>query len=231
MGSMQKPPSGGGVSKEKQMQKKEEERLKKIQDEDKRKIREFRTSIEKKIETFMADDAQHKLVFAIMEKHSRAIVHDVIDIAGLLTAYSFGIDDVDRHVVAYKEGFEPSEDELIALRRGEPYDPEKIRREKEFKEDEERERQLKRKKEKIVPKNDYSEKYEHLIGRDAGISAAKVTGLSASFGLVPSANKRDQRSIEQTLADMRKKKQKTDDLSTLSSTSVKDNDDDDEEDN
>lgn len=50
-------------------------------------------------------------------------------------------------------------------------------------EQEERERQSKKKKEKIVPKNDYSEKYEHLIGRDAGISAAKITGTNLSFGL------------------------------------------------
>ena len=51
--------------------------------------------------------------------------HDVAEIAGL-NAYSFGIEDVDRHTVIYKKEFAPNEDELNALRKGEEYDPKKI---------------------------------------------------------------------------------------------------------
>ena len=51
---------------------------------------------------------------------------DVVEIAGL-TAFSFGVEDVDRHVVVYKKDSVPGEDELSALRNGEIYDPEKVR--------------------------------------------------------------------------------------------------------
>jgi hypothetical protein len=52
--------------------------------------------------------------------------HDVSEIAGL-NAFSFGIEDVDRHTVVYKKEFSPSEDELNALRKGEEYDPQKVK--------------------------------------------------------------------------------------------------------
>lgn len=122
--------------------------------------------------------------------------HDVIDIAGL-TAFSFGIEDVDRHVVVYKKDSVPNEDELLALRRGEVYDPEKVRLQKQMvsgwrvlhelmsvplqKEQEEREQQSRP--QKIVPKSDFKEKYEHLIGREAGVSAAQITTTNKQFGL------------------------------------------------
>lgn len=51
--------------------------------------------------------------------------HDVSEIAGL-NAFSFGIEDVDRHTIVYKKEFTPNEDELNALRKGEEYDPKKI---------------------------------------------------------------------------------------------------------
>ena len=51
--------------------------------------------------------------------------HDVSEIAGL-NAFSFGIEDVDRHTVVYKKEFTPSDDELNALKKGEEYDPKKL---------------------------------------------------------------------------------------------------------
>lgn len=81
----------------------------------------------------------------------------------------------------------------------------------------------------IVPNSNYKDKYVHLIGQDAALEAAKLTVSNKTYGygnigfkcveswfslkisfLVPSANKKDQRSIEQTMADIQaKKKQKT----------------------
>jgi hypothetical protein len=201
---MEKPPQAG-VSKEKELAKKQQETLKKIQDQEKAKLKLFREKIEKKLDTFIQDDTQLKLVFDPMEKMFRSIIHDVSDVAGL-NAFSFGIEDVDRHTVIFKKEGLPCDDELEALRKGESYDPEKARLKRVEEEEEERERMTKPKKNQIVPNSNFMEKYEHLVGKDAGKSAAHVMTTNKQFGFVSSENKRDQRSIEQTLADMAKKK-------------------------
>ena len=161
-----------------------------------------------------------------------------------LTAFSFGIEDVDRHSVIYKKDAVPCEEELEALRKGEAYDPQMVRLRKlavrttspscrlssilhyrSQEEEEKRERLSKPKKSQIVPNSNFMEKYEHLVGKDAGKDAAQVMTANKQFGFgeirklqidchiascncfsVSSENKRDQRSIEQTLADISKKK-------------------------
>lgn len=144
-----------------------------------------------------------------MNQTERAVVQDVVDVAGV-TCHSFGTEDVDRHVVLFKSDSLPCDDELAALRKGEVYDAEAVRlRKLQEEEDESAAASSGKKKDKVVPASNYKEKYEHLIGKDAGKSAAQVTVANKTFGYVPSANKRDQRSIEQTLADIKaKKKQK-----------------------
>lgn len=47
-----------------------------------------------------------------------------------------------------------------------------------------------------------------MIGQDAALDAAKKTETNKSYGFVPSENKKDVRSIEQTLADIKAKKRK-----------------------
>lgn len=84
-----------------------------------------------------------------------------------------------------------------------------------------------RKSEVFVPNSNYKDKYVHLIGQDAALEAAKKTESNKSYGfgnylqfflalipvinllhfpLVPSENKKDIRSIEQTMADIQAKK-------------------------
>jgi hypothetical protein len=46
--------------------------------------------------------------------------HEICESSGL-TAHSFGQEEVDRHVVAFKET--PSDQELLAMRRGDEFDP------------------------------------------------------------------------------------------------------------
>lgn len=58
----------------------------------------------------------------------------------------------------------------------------------------------------IKPTFNYKDKYAHLIGQDAALEAARKTETNASYGFVPSKNKKDIRSIEQTLADIQAKK-------------------------
>ena len=54
----------------------------------------------------------------------------------------------------------------------------------------------------------YLEKYEHLLGKESAKDAARITSTNKQYGFVPSENKKDQRSIEQTLADIKAKKKK-----------------------
>lgn len=64
----------------------------------------------------------------------------------------------------------------------------------------------------------YKQKYAHLIGQEAALDAAQKTNVNKSYGEVPSENKKDQRSIEQTMADIKAKKMKkieTDKLSDV----------------
>uniref|UniRef100_A0A023G613 Putative actin-binding protein n=1 Tax=Amblyomma triste TaxID=251400 RepID=A0A023G613_AMBTT len=147
-----------------------------------------------------------------MSKVHRTIIHDVADIAGL-TAFSFGEEEVDRYVMIFKKEFAPSDEELAAYRRGEEWDPEKAKaaaRERELAAAALAE-QAKQSGQGSAPQNDYHEKYEKLLGRESGKEAAKITTPNKQFGFVPSQNKRDVRTIEQALADIRaKKKQKTD---------------------
>jgi len=212
MDKMEKPPAPTTVSKERQAAKKQQEVLKKLQEAEKEKLRKFREDIQSSIRAFMAEgNTLPRLAFPPMDKTKRRIVHDVTDDmgGGKFVANSFGVEDVDRHVVVFREDTVPSEQELMdmkaAMNRGEIYDPEKAKLKRQ---QEEEEAKSAKKKAKVVPATNYKEKYQHLIGLEAGKSAAQVTTANAKFGYVPSENKKDQRSIEQTLADLRERKKK-----------------------
>ena len=64
----------------------------------------------------------------------------------------------------------------------------------------------------VAPKTNYKDKYEHLIGKDAALDAARKTeNVQASFGMVSAEQKRDRRTVEDIQAEIRaKKRQKTD---------------------
>lgn len=212
MDKMEKPPAPSTVSKERQAAKKQQEVFKKLQEAEKEKLRKFREDIQSSIRAFMAEgNTLPRLAFPPMDKTKRRIVHDVTDDmgGGKLVAHSFGVEDVDRHVIIFREDTVPSDQELAdmktAMNKGEVYDPEKAKLKRQ---QEEEDTKSAKKKAKIVPATNYKEKYQHLIGLEAGKSAAQATTANAKFGYVPSENKKDQRSIEQTLADLREKKKK-----------------------
>ncbi|XP_017695039.1 PREDICTED: sperm-associated antigen 7 [Lepidothrix coronata] len=56
------------------------------------------------------------------------------------------------------------------------------------------------------PPNDYKDKYRHLIGSDAAKAAARTMEANKAYGCVPVANKRDTRSIEEAMNEIRAKK-------------------------
>ncbi|KAJ6221175.1 hypothetical protein RDWZM_006987 [Blomia tropicalis] len=207
--TMEKPPNT--PSKQGALLKKQKEDLKKFHEMEKDKLKKFRLNIEKKLLSFQQDELAQKVEFEPMEKLFRTIIHDIADKHNLI-AFSFGIDQIDRHSVVYKKEFKPSEEELDALRKGQVdvYDrklkelQEKMQEKCDKVEDNNKSKASGSK--DINPNWNYTYKYANMIGLDVGQAAAKVTTPNQQFGMVPSSNKRDLRSIEQILNDNKLKK-------------------------
>ncbi|XP_014280169.1 sperm-associated antigen 7 homolog [Halyomorpha halys] len=207
LNSMDKPPTVS--DKQKELLKRQKQELLKKQNAEKEMLKKFRLKTEKDLNSFLNDPKKTRLRYPPMEQIFRSIVHEVAEESGL-TAHSFGKDGIDRYIMIFKKEYPPSEDELAVLRNGEEWSKEKeqeiaLRRELE------REEQIeasKRKNEKFTPNSNYQEKYQHLIGLEAAKDAARATKTNKQYGFVPSENKKDHRSIEETLADIQKKKRK-----------------------
>lgn len=211
---MQKPPSASEA--QKNAAKKQKEALEKKQKEEKHMLHKFRKRVEDKISDFIKDGSKPYLQFEAMDQTYRAIIRDVSEIAGV-QVFSFGQDGIDRYCVVYTKEKGPSEDELTVRRAGGIWDDEKavkmaqerVDREKlaALESEEEKNRKRKRGKEELSG-TFYKQKYAHLIGQEAAIDAAHKTNVNKNYGEVPSENKKDQRSIEQTMADIKAKKMK-----------------------
>ena len=106
--------------------------------------------------------------------------HDVCEVANIL-AYSFGEEGIDRHIVIFKREHAPSEDQLNTLRKGEEWNEEVAKKLKEQRQNEidEKIEEMKNKNRKraFVPNSDYKEKYEHLIGKESALEAARKTDI------------------------------------------------------
>ena len=101
------------------------------------------------------------------------------------------------------------------LKRGETFDPAvaaRVKEEAEKRAAEEAAEDKRRKREKFVPaRGNYQQKYEHLIGKDSALDAARRTELKKSYGMVSAESKRDRRTVEDIQAELRaKKRQKLD---------------------
>ncbi|CAG7833404.1 unnamed protein product [Allacma fusca] len=215
MKKMEKPP--GLDEKDKLRLKQQREMMQKQREDEQRRIRKFRETLEEKMKTFSSDDSQDRLILEPMNKPQRAIVHDMAETAGLV-ALSFGQEEIDRHVILFKGHTAPCEDEVIAMRRGEVYDPDakKLAPSDDQQDDaapsEEPTKGKPRRGRHDESKPEYLQKYEkHLGGLAVAKDAARATGTNRSYGFVSSEQKKDKRTIEQTLADIRaKKKQRID---------------------
>ncbi|XP_050539523.1 sperm-associated antigen 7 [Daktulosphaira vitifoliae] len=210
MNSMDKPPTID--TKEKLRQKKAQEAFLKQQNKEKARILQFRHETEIKVTAFAQDDYQTRLKFPTLDKVLRNIVHEISEDAGML-AYSFGEEEVDRYIMIFKKESPPCEDELNALRNGQEWNEEIAKRLAAQREQEkidemldEQKRMMQKRTNQDKPKYNYKEKYQHLVGLEAAEQAAKKTETNKTYGFVPSENKKDLRSIEQTLADIREKK-------------------------
>lgn len=218
LNSMQKPPTASEA--QRNQMKKQKEAMEKKKKQDKNMLDTFRKKAEDKICKFIKDGTQPYLQFECMEHMYRSIVRDVAETAGL-QVFSFGQEGVDRYAVVYFKEKGPSEDELTVRRECGVWNEEKakemaqkrLENEKQMAlEIEEGSRKRKKGKEELSG-TFYKEKYAHLIGNEAAIEAAHKTNMNKSYGEVPSENKKDLRSIEQTMADIKAKKMKKNEVS------------------
>ncbi|CAB3220349.1 unnamed protein product [Arctia plantaginis] len=211
---MQKPPSASEA--QKNAMRKQKEAIEHRQKEEKNMINRFRKRVEEKISDFVKNVNKPHIQFEPMEQMYRSIIREIAETAGL-QVFSFGQEGIDRYAVVYSKDNPPSEDELTVRRSGGIWDEEKAaemalkhieeKRQAAFDLEMEKNRKRKRGKEELSG-TFYKQKYAHLIGEDAAISAAQKTNMNKSYGEVPSENKKDQRSIEQTMADIKAKKLK-----------------------
>lgn len=207
LGNMEKPPSAS--NEERKKEKANKEKLEKLHEQERKFKAKFREDVENKVTKFVNNVEATRCKFDPMNKIQRTIVHDVAEIASLISQ-AFGKEDDGRYVMIFKKEFPPSEDELGAYRRGEEWDPKDEKKAKKGKEEPVPEPTvpLPQKKIETEPSTNYKDKYRHLIGTSSAKDAARKTEANKAFGMVPSQNKRDVRSIEETMDEIRKKKRK-----------------------
>ncbi|GAB0201170.1 sperm-associated antigen 7 [Grus japonensis] len=210
LSSMERPPAAAD-GEARRRAREQAARVKKLQEQEKRQKVEFRKRMEQEVSQFIQASGEPRRRFQPMNKIERSILHDVAEVAGL-TSFSFGDDEDSRYVMVFKKEFAPSDEELEAYRRGEEWDPARAgqrRRLRELaaqQEEEEEEEQLQRGPAPPGPPTDYKDKYRHLIGSDAAKAAARTMEANKAYGCVPVANKRDTRSIEEAMNEIRAKK-------------------------
>ncbi|XP_061103794.1 sperm-associated antigen 7 homolog isoform X1 [Conger conger] len=208
LSSMEKPPTVGDQESRRKARE-QAARMKKIQEEEKKKKAEFRKRMEKEVSSFIQDSTVQKKKYNPMSKIERSILHDVAEVAGL-TSFSFGEDEESRYVMIFKKEFAPSDEELEAYRKGEEWDPQKAEERRRLREQAALDAQSANQTETQTasPSSNYRDKYSHLIGTSAAKDAAHTLEANQAYGCVPVANKRDTRSIEEAMNEIRAKRLK-----------------------
>ncbi|KAH8255644.1 hypothetical protein KR038_007872 [Drosophila bunnanda] len=218
LNAMDAPPANN--EQQKTLIKKQREMMERMQNKQKEELLRFRKYVDERMGRFAKDDRKC-IEFQPLDKVHRSVIHEIAENGGFI-AMSFGREDVDRHSVVYKKEHAPGEDEVTARRNGDGWNAEIA---KEYAE-RRRERLAQEQSDKqastseagsssatgdqdcgeVKPTTNYKAKYAHLIGESAALQAARKTETNQSYGFVPSKNKKDMRSIEQTLADIQAKK-------------------------
>lgn len=214
LSGMEKPPTVKRPEIKDKDKREKMEKLAKERQEAARKQKEamskFRSDLDKKIKDFTnypTTDAEetYKLELKPMNKLYRSIVHEVCDDhEDKLVVHSFGTEELDRHCIIWKLGYEPCEEEIRAMKLGVEYKPPKSG------DDEAEEEEDQQPAEAVADK--FRSKYERIIGENAsGLESARAALPARQYGCVPIENKKDQRSIEQMMDDIRRsKRQKVD---------------------
>lgn len=207
--------------------KKQREMVERMQNKQKEELLRFRKYVEERMGRFAKDDRTY-IEFQPLDKVHRSVIHEIAENGGFI-AMSFGREEEDRHSVVYKKEHPPSEDEVTARRNGEGWNKEIAKEYSDRRKERLAQEQNLIDREvtteagtstarcsssnstylasiEVKPTTNYKAKYAHLIGESAALQAARKTETNQSYGFVPSKNKKDMRSIEQTLADIQAKK-------------------------
>ncbi|SPP79451.1 sperm-associated antigen 7 [Drosophila guanche] len=221
LNAMDAPPSAS--EQQKTLIKKQREMMERMQKRQKEELLRFRKYVDERMARFAKDD-RVSIEFQPLDKVHRSVIHEIAENGGFI-AMSFGQEDVDRHSVVYKKEHAPGEDEVTARRNGDGWNKEIAKEYAEQRKERLAQEQSDKKAStaaaaaeagcstdpdnttgEVKPMTNYKAKYAHLIGESAGLQAAGKTETNQSYGFVPSKNKKDMRSIEQTLADIQAKK-------------------------
>ncbi|KAH8317691.1 hypothetical protein KR074_005024 [Drosophila pseudoananassae] len=218
LNAMDAPPAAD--ERQKTLIKKQREMMERMQNKQKEELLRFRKYVEERMGRFAKDD-RLCIEFQPLDKVHRSVIHEIAENGGFI-AMSFGREDVDRHSVVYKKENAPSEDEVTARRNGEGWNADIAKEYAERRKDRLAQEQIDKEAAtseasssstsgeanggEVKPTSNYKAKYAHLIGESAALQAARKTETNQSYGFVPSKNKKDMRSIEQTLADIQAKK-------------------------
>lgn len=206
MSKMDKPPSIS--DKQKKMMKEQQKVAEEARMKERERLNVFRKTIEERIGRFLQNPELMKKRFEPMDRVTRSIARDVADVAGL-TTYAFGIEDQDRHVMVFKKEYQLSEEELNCYKSGVEWDPEQAKETAKIKAQQKEDEEQRLKELKNEPTSaKFLEKIEGLVGKETGKDSARILKVNDQFGFVKSELKKDKRTIEETLADIRAKKQK-----------------------
>lgn len=221
LSGMEKPPTVKKPEiKDKEKREKFEKMQKQKQEAERRQkemIDKFRNDISKRIKAFVEspttdDPKTTKLELKPMSKIFRSIVHETCEEhEDDIVVHSFGTEDVDKHCVIWKRGSEPCEEEIRAMKLGIEYKPKTNDGDDDGDDSQNKSGSSQGKTDE--GKDKFWSKYEKIIGENAsGVESARAAMPAKQYGCVPIENKKDQRSIEQMIDDIRKsKKQKTTD--------------------
>lgn len=217
LNKMEKPPEVKKPEiKDKDKREKFEKMQKQMQDSERKQkemLTKFRLDLTTRIKQFVNLPTTHdiktrQLKTKPLNKIYRSIVHEVCEEhEDDIVLHSFGTEEVDRHCVIWKKGFEPCEDEIRAMKAGVEYKPPKKEDEEEGSDEPEAGGSGGK---TVGGKDKFWAKYEKIIGENAsGVESAFVAQPAKQYGFVPIENKKDHRSIEEISNEIRKnKKQK-----------------------
>lgn len=172
-------------------------------------LNDFRDKFKIKLHQFIntsvnvEDEKTKKLTSKPLAKIYRTIVHEVCDDnIDEVVAYSFGTEDIDRHCVIWKRGYEPNDDVINAMKAGVEYKP-KCKDNDLSDDDGDADRASKSAR---IPRQPSD---KQVAEGSLRVENARKVLPGKQYGFVPVALKEDKRSVEQVIDDQRKlKKQK-----------------------
>ena len=100
------------------------EEAKRLRLEEQRKVQSFQKKMKEMISKFAENETEERLQLEPMSKPQRAVVYNLLEnLAYDLVPYSFGREELDRHLIIFKSEHVPCDAELQAMKRGEAYVP------------------------------------------------------------------------------------------------------------